>query len=47
MIVKRCGNSVVHTLARFALSLDDDLIWLEDSPLWLEDAMSFDVSSLL
>lgn len=30
--VSKSGNSMVHSLAKFAKSIFDDVVWIEDSP---------------
>ena len=44
--VKRGANSVVHSLARFAKNVVDDMYWLEDSPSPALDALYYDLLHL-
>ena len=45
--VRRSGNSVVHSLAKFANSISDDVIWIEDPPLPALEVLFFDVNVYL
>ena len=40
--VKRKGNMVAHSLARFARNIVDDLYWMEDEPPPVVDALHHD-----
>ena len=40
--VKREGNMVAHSLARFARNIVEDLYWMEDEPLPVVDALLHD-----
>ena len=40
--VKREGNMVAHSLARFARNIVEDLYWMEDEPLPIVDALLHD-----
>ena len=43
----RCTtNSVAHALARYARSIDNDIVWLEKDPPPMVDALYLDASSL-
>ncbi|XVF67326.1 hypothetical protein PTKIN_Ptkin10aG0112100 [Pterospermum kingtungense] len=41
--VNRQGNEVAHSLARYGLSVQDDVIWLEDCPSWVHSLVSSDL----
>ena len=45
--VRRSSNSVVHSLAKFAKSISDDVIWIEDPPLPALEFLFFDVNVYL
>ena len=40
--VKREGNMVAHSFARFARNIVEDLYWMEDEPLPVVDALLHD-----
>ena len=40
--VKREGNMVAHSLAKFARNIVDDLHWMEDKPPLAVDALHHD-----
>ena len=40
--VKREGNMVAHSLARFARNIGEDLYWMEDEPPPIVDALHHD-----
>ena len=40
--VKRKGNRSVHLLAKYAVGIDDFIIWMEENPCFLEQALSHD-----
>ena len=40
--VKREGNMVAHSLARFARNIVEDLYWMEDEPILVVDALHRD-----
>ena len=40
--VKREGNMMAHSLARFARNIVEDLYWMEDEPLPIVDALLHD-----
>lgn len=42
--VHRSTNSVTHSLARFAKTIDDEIVWMEDSPLVALESLYFDNS---
>ena len=44
--VRRTTNSVAHALARYARSIDNDIVWLEKDPPPVVDALYLDASSL-
>ena len=44
--VRRTVNSVAHALARYARSIDNDIVWLEEDPAPVVDALYLDASSL-
>lgn len=41
--VRREGNTAAHSLAKFALNVDNELVWVEECPSWLEPAVLNDV----
>ena len=43
--VKRKGNRLAHLLAKYAVGIDDFLVWMEENPCFLEQALSHDVPS--
>ena len=43
---KREGNSVAHSLARYASSILDFLVWMEDVPPCLQSLVQADLASL-
>ena len=40
--VKRGGNMVAHTLAKYARNLINDVFWIEDNPPPAENALYYD-----
>ena len=44
--VKREGNNVAHSLAKFARQNSDFMVWLKDPPVWLVDSLNRDVTSI-
>ena len=40
--VKREGNMVAHSLARFARNIVEDLYWMEDEPILAVDVLHHD-----
>ena len=44
--IRRTANGVVHSLARFARHLSEDIVWLEDSPLPALEALYLDSTSI-
>ena len=42
--VSRFGNSVLHSLAKFAKSIFDNVIWIEDPPPPTLEVLFFDVN---
>ena len=44
--IRHSANSVVHSLARYANVLDEEVVWLEDSPPLARDALYFDSNFL-
>lgn len=44
--VKRDGNCIAHSLAKFVRTVADFVVWLEDLPDWLDDCLLCDVSHL-
>lgn len=44
--VKREGNSVAHSFAKFARMISNYVVWLEDRPLWVEELLYSNVSFL-
>ena len=43
---KREGNSVAHSLARYATSIPDFLVWMEDVPPCIQSLVQADLASL-
>ena len=43
--VKRKDNRPAHSLAKYAVGIDDFLVWMEENPYFLEQALSHDVLS--
>ena len=43
--VKRKDNRPAHSLAKYAIGIDDFLVWMEENPYFLEQALSHDVLS--
>ena len=37
--VKRQGNKLAHILAKYALSIDDSIVWIEEIPCCIEQAL--------
>ena len=37
-----CANGVAHSLARYAMHLNEDIVWLEDSPPSAFEALYLD-----
>lgn len=44
--VKMEGNSVAHTLAKFAMSVSECEIWLKEPPIWLEEFLMYGNSQI-
>ena len=44
--VKRGGNSVSHKLAKFAISLSEEISWKESFPIWLTSLATLDVRAV-
>ena len=40
--IGRCANGVAHSLARYAMHLNEDIVWLEDSPPSAFEALYLD-----
>ena len=45
--VKRDGNCVAHSLAKYAKTISEYVSWLEDPPDWIEDCLSRDFSMFI
>ena len=45
--VRRSGNSILHSLAKFAKSISEDVIWMGDPPPLTLEVMFFDVNVYL
>ena len=43
--VKRKDNRPAHLLAKYAVGIDDFLVWMEENPYFLEQTLSHDVLS--
>ena len=43
---KREGNSVAHSLARYANNIPDFLVWMEDVPPCIQSFVQADLASL-
>lgn len=44
--IHREGNFVVHSLARFAKHISDDVIWIEDSPPPALESLYFNLAHI-
>lgn len=44
--VRRVGNTAAHYLAKFAATVETELVWVEECPSWLENIVLNDVLSL-
>ena len=44
--IKRGANSVAHSLARYAKTVDEELYWVEDIPLPAVEALYYDSQHL-
>ena len=43
--VIRKGNRPAHLLAKYAVGIDDFIVWMEENPCFLEQTLSHDVLS--
>ena len=44
--IKREGNAVANSLAKFSRTINDVVVWMEDPPEWLDKFLSFDSSQV-